>query len=71
MITFTFFLGSPTFEEGLYQFTTLVFEDELEVIENYIESKIEAGSDEYIILRDGIPFKWSMTDCKGDTHEGY
>ena len=71
MITFTFFVGSPIFEDGLTETSITIHKDDLAKIDFYIEYIIEDNCNEYIILRDGIPYKWAMTDCKGDTYEGY
>jgi len=68
-VTITILVGSPTFEEGMEQTTVTVHKDDLQMIEYYIEFVIVDGCNEYIILRDGIPFKWSMTDSQGVTHE--
>ena len=68
-VTITILVGSPTFEEGTEQTTVTVHKDDLQMIDYYIEFVIVDGCNEYIILRDGIPFKWCMTDTQGVTHE--
>jgi hypothetical protein len=68
-VTITILRGYPTFEDGTEETTLTVHTDELQVIDYYIEYVIVDGCEEYIILRDGVPFRWSMTDNKGVTHE--
>ena len=68
-VTITILVGSPTFEDGIEETTVTIHKDDLQMIGYYVEFVIEDGCNEYIILRDGIPFKWSMTDRQGVTHE--
>ena len=69
IVTMTILMGFPTFEDGIQETIVTVHKDELHVIDYYIDSVIVDGCNEYIILRDGVPFRWSMTDNRGVTHE--
>lgn len=68
-ITITILRGSPTFEDGTDETTLTIYKDELQMIEYYIEFVVVDGWEEYIILRDGVPLRWAMTDNRGVTYE--